>query len=323
MSDGGQAAGDRVVDAAGCVATVGTFDGLHRGHVALLGELRAAASRRAAPSVVVTFDPHPLQVLRPAEAPRLLTTRAEKLELLAQVGVDQAVLVAFDRELAGWPPERFVREILVDRLGVRHLVIGYDHGFGRGRSGDAETLRAIGAAAGFSVDVVEPVVDEGAPLSSSRIRQALAGGDVEAAAHGLGRPYALRGTVARGDGRGRELGFPTANLVLPDPAKLLPLEGIYAVRADYDGSLRDAVLHLGPRPTYASAAPTIEVHILDFAADLYDRSLEIRFCGRLRAIERFTSEAALAAAIEADCAAARRVLAGAGGACRKMVGGIS
>lgn len=306
-----------------CAVTVGTFDGVHRGHAALLARLREAADRTRAPAVVVTFDPHPLQVLRPDQAPGLLTTREEKLELLAQLGVDGVVMLAFDARLADYPPDRFVREILLDRLQARHLVTGYDHGFGRGRSGDADTLRAIGEAAGFDVDVVDPVLVGGQAVSSSRIRKALAAGAVVEAAAGLGRPYAVRGRVVRGDGRGRALGFPTANLALPDAAKLLPFEGIYAVHADVEGELRNAVLHLGPRPTYAGAAATIEVHLLDFEADLYGREVGVSFCERLRGIDRFESEAALASAIAEDCDAARRALAGAGGACRGVGVGLS
>lgn len=308
---------------AACVVTVGTFDGVHLGHVALLNALRTAAARIGAPAVAVTFDPHPLQVLRPEQAPGLLTTRSEKLELFAQLGVDRVALLAFDERLAAYPPERFVREILLDRLGARHLVIGYDHGFGRGRSGDADMLRDIGEAAGFGVEVVEPVVEQGTPVSSSRIRQALSEGRLVEAATCLGRPYALRGRVVRGDGRGRQLGFPTANLTLPDPAKLLPLEGIYAVHADIDGIRRDGVLHLGPRPTYPGAGPSIELHLLDFATDLYGADVGLSFCERLRGIERYDDGAALADAIAADCAAARRVLSGPGGACRDRAAGLS
>lgn len=303
----------------GSVITVGTFDGLHRGHIALLENLSEAARREGARAIVATFHPHPLQVVRPQAAPQLLTTRAEKLELLSQLGVDTVALIAFDQRLAAYPPETFVREILVGRLGARHLVIGYDHGFGHERSGDAATLRALGAREGFTVDVVEPVIVAGAPVSSSRIRAFLSNGDLAGAALGLGRPYSLRGRVVRGDGRGRTLGFPTANLELPDPTKLLPQEGIYAVRADIDGIPRDGVLHLGPRPTYPGAAATVELHLFDFDEDLYGRDVGVRFCTRLRGVERFNGSAALTAAMAADCAAARRVLSEDGGACGPRV----
>jgi len=199
---------------AGCAVTVGTFDGLHRGHIALIDALVGSARQQGRRAVVVSFDPHPLQVLRPDSAPRLLTTRDEKLELFAQIGPGAVALLAFDRRMADLAPEQFVRDILLSRLGAGHLVVGYDHGFGRDRSGDADTLRAIGAGAGFGVEVVEPVIEDGRPVSSSRIRQALADGDVCAAARGLGRAYEVAGTVRRGDGRGRALGIPTAKLTI-------------------------------------------------------------------------------------------------------------
>lgn len=299
----------------GSVVTVGTFDGLHRGHVALLAALRAAADRLDLPAVVVTFEPHPLQVVRPHAAPRLLSSRTERVELFAQLGVDRAIFLKFDRALAALPPERFVREILVRRLNVRHLVTGYDHGFGRDRSGDAELLGALGEQLGFAVEVLPPLEVAGGPASSSRVRQAVAHGDVALAAALLGRPYTLRGTVVSGDGRGRELGFPTANLE-PDAAdKVLPAEGIYAVRAVVEDGLREGVIHLGPRPTYPGATASIELHLLDFAGDLYGTSIEVRFCERLRGIERFDTETALAEAIAADVRRARGVLERGAGAC--------
>jgi riboflavin kinase / FMN adenylyltransferase len=217
-------------DGRGAVVTVGTFDGVHRGHLAVLAELRRQAAGTGRRSVLVTFHPHPLRIVRPDAAPSLLTTPDEKKEILAETGIDYAVFLAFTPALSRFSPRRFVEEVLVRRLGLAHLVIGYDHGFGRGRSGDVNTLREIGAEIGFRVDVVDAVPLDGEPVSSSRIRKALIAGDVRAAAAALGRPYSLRGTVVRGDGRGRQLGFPTANLRVNDPDKLLPFEGVYAVR---------------------------------------------------------------------------------------------
>ena len=191
----------------GSVATVGTFDGVHLGHREVLREISRRARRAGRPSVLVTFWPHPLRVLRPQMAPRLLTTPSEKKEILAQTGVDYAVFVPFTRALSRYTPRRFVEEVLVARMGVRELVIGYDHGFGRGRSGDAETLGAIGSQLGFGVEVVPPILAGGEPVSSSRIRKSLLAGDVGSAGAGLGRPYSLRGVVVRGDGRGQAAGF--------------------------------------------------------------------------------------------------------------------
>jgi len=304
-----------VFDSGGSVVTVGTFDGLHRGHAVLIERLLAAARAERCRSVVATFEPHPLRVVRPEAAPALLTTREEKLELLGQMGVDAVALIAFTKGLAALTPEEFARILLVERLGARRVVIGYDHGFGRDRTGDAATLRAVGEREGFSVDVVPPVMHDREPVSSSRIRRALQNGDMASAATGLGRPYGMRGRVVAGDGRGRTLGFPTANLALNDPHKLLPLDGIYAVRADVDGELRDGVLHLGPRPTYPGAAPTVELHLLDFDGDLYGRDVALQFCTRLRGIESFPDSASLSAAIESDCVAARAALRDGSGAC--------
>lgn len=293
---------------AGTVVTVGTFDGVHRGHWAVLHELAAEGQRRGLPTVLVTFDPHPLRIVRPADAPLLLSTPAEKVDALQHSPVDYVALLRFTPVLAGYSPRRFVEEILIARLAMRHFVIGYDHGFGRGRSGDVDTLRAIGAELGFEVDVVEPVQEQGAPLSSSVIRRLLAAGDVAAAASALGRPYAMTGTVVRGEGVGRRLGFPTANLQLDHEDKLLPREGIYAVRAELHGRRLDGVLHLGPRPTFPGLAPSIELHLFDFQGDLYGERVHVEFAGRIRDVNRFASTEALVAAMVEDCVAARAVL---------------
>lgn len=283
--------------------TVGTFDGVHRGHQEVLNELLRIARERRERSVLVTFDPHPLKIVRPHEAPKLLTTPAEKEAIIATYDVDVIAHVPFTPELSQYDPARFVREILVDRFGLAHLVIGYDHGFGRGRSGDVETLRAIGGDIGFEVDVVEPYQVAGDKISSSKIRSMLLHGDVAGAAAALGRPYPLSGKVVRGDGRGHALGMPTANLEVSDPDKLVPLEGIYAVRV---GGL-PAVAHIGPRPTFEGARASIEVHIFDFNGELYGHTLTVEFVERLRDIEKFSSAAELAAAMQADARRARSI----------------
>jgi riboflavin kinase/FMN adenylyltransferase len=288
----------------GTVITVGTFDGVHRGHWHLLDVVCAAARRLGRPAVLVTFDPHPLAIVRPDSAPPLLSTPAEKIEVLAESGLDYVVFLKFDALLAAYSPQRFVEEFLIERFGLRHLVIGYDHGFGRGRTGDVDTLRAIAARMGFGIQVVNAVQADGLPISSSRIRRALHDGDILAATHALGRAYSMRGTVVRGDGRGRRLGFPTANLQLPDPKKLLPRPGVYAARAWFGRQAADGLLHLGPRPTFPGAAPTIELHLLDFDGDLYGRSIAVAFCDRIRDVLRFDSTTALIRAMESDRAAA-------------------
>lgn len=289
----------------GTVATVGTFDGVHRGHWTVLQEIRRRAESTGRRAVLVTFDPHPLRIVRPEHAPRLLTTPVEKKEILAESGLDWAVFLSFTEALSRISPREFVEEILVDRLGVEELVIGYDHGFGRDREGDADTLRRIGAELGFAVDVVGPVGHGDRPVSSSRIRQALAEGRIEEAASCLGRPYAVRGVVVRGDGRGRQLGFPTANLMVRNTDKLIPPPGIYAVRAALRGGQRDGALHLGPRPTFQGSPPTIELHLLDFDGDLYGEEVRVDFVDRLRDVRPFASVADLVAQMKDDVEEAR------------------
>lgn len=293
----------------GSVVTVGTFDGVHLGHREVLREMGRKARQTDRPSVLVTFRPHPLQVLRPEDAPGLLTSSIEKKEILAQSGLDYAVFLPFTRALARYTPRRFVEEILVARMKVRELVIGYDHGFGRGRSGDAETLDAMGTELGFDVQVVPPIVAGGGPVSSSRIRRALLAGDVRAAHTGLGRPYSLRGVVVRGDGRGGRLGFPTANLEIRDSRKLIPGEGIYAVRARLPEGTRDGALHIGPRPTFPGSRASIEVHLLDYGADLYGAELQLDLIERLRRVRSFASVAELVSRMNEDVRLARRILA--------------
>jgi riboflavin kinase / FMN adenylyltransferase len=295
----------------GSVVTVGTFDGVHRGHIEVLRVLARAARERNASSVLVTFDPHPLRIVRPEAAPPLLTTPAEKVEILAQVPLDRVAVLHFTVALAAYEPRDFVEVFLLRRLAMKHLVIGYDHGFGKGRSGDAEALRGLADELGFTMEVVEPVDSGGEPVSSSLTRRLLTLGDVAAAARALGRPYSITGTVVRGEGQGRKLGFPTANLGLDHADKLLPHEGIYAVRAALRDRFVDGVLHVGPRPTFAGLRPSIELHLFDFAADIYGVRVRVDFIERIRDIARFDSIDVLIAAMEHDCARARELLAGA------------
>lgn len=292
----------------GTVVTVGTFDGVHRGHVEVLRVLETAAAQRSAQSVILTFDPHPLRIVRPDVAPQLLTTPAEKIEILAQLPIDRVAFLHFTPRLAALEPREFVQEFLMGRLGMQHLVIGYDHGFGRDRSGDATALRAIAEDIGFTMQVVSPVEAEGERVSSSGIRARVQAGDVLGAAAALGRPYSLTGTVVRGEGQGRKLGFPTANLGLDHPDKLLPHEGIYAVRAALRDRVVDGVLHLGPRPTFAGLAPSIELHLFDFETDIYGLRVRVAFIDHVREIARFESVDALITAMEHDCARAKELL---------------
>ncbi len=295
-------------DARGTVVTVGTFDGVHRGHWAVLQEIRRRAEDSGRRSVLVTFHPHPLRIVRPESAPPLLTTPTEKKEILAESGLDYAIFLTFSAALSRYAPRRFVEEILLERVGMQELVIGYDHGFGRGRAGDVETLRRIGEELGFRVDVVPPVYAGGEPVSSTRIRRALLRGDVAGARAGLGRPYSLRGIVVRGDGRGRTLGFPTANLSVQADGKLIPPSGIYAVRAGSRVGILGGALHVGPRPTFRGSPPTIELHLLDFDGDLYGLEMRVEFIRFLREVQPFSSVRALVEQLREDVARAREVL---------------
>ncbi|MDX1577773.1 MAG: bifunctional riboflavin kinase/FAD synthetase [Gemmatimonadota bacterium] len=291
---------------AATVVPAGTFDGVHLGHQAILREIERRAGSRGLHSTLLTFDRHPLRVLRPDEAPPLLTTPNEKKEVLAQFGLDYVAFVSFTRAFSRVTPEAFVERVLLRRLRARELVIGHDHGFGRGRSGDVDVLERLGRAHGFEVDVVSGVEVAGRVVSSTRIRQALAKGHVEEAAACLGRPYSIRGSVIHGLGRGRTLGFPTANLSPPPPEKLLPAEGIYAVRASVTGDLLDGLLHLGARPTFAGSPPAIELYLLDFEADIYGEPVVVEFLTRLREVRPFGSAAELVAQMREDREVARR-----------------
>lgn len=274
----------------------------------MLQEIRRRAERSGRRSVLLTFHPHPLKIVRPEVAPPLLTTPVEKKEILAETGLDYAVFLAFTRALSRYEPERFVREILVERLGVKELVIGYDHGFGRGRSGDVNTLRDLGSELDFAVDVVDPVKAGEDPVSSTRIREAVGAGEVERAARALGRPYSLRGVVVKGDGRGRTLGFPTANLRVQDGDKLVPPAGIYAVRGVLRSGTHGGALHIGPRPTFRGSPPTVELHLLDFEGDLYGEAVRVDFVRYLREVEPFDSVSELVRQMEEDVSDARRAL---------------
>lgn len=291
-------------EARGTAVTVGTFDGVHRGHWAVLQQLGRAARERDLLSVLVTFDPHPLKIVRPGRAPRLLTTPNEKKEILPLAGLDYAVFLKFTRPLSRYLPEEFVERILLRRFRMRHLVVGYDHGFGRDRRGDPETLRAIGEEYGFDVEVVGPVMRDGEPISSTRIRTALTSGNVAEAAEGLGRPYSLTGVVVHGEGRGRSLGFATANLNVSGGDKLLPREGIYAVRAASRALLGEGLLHLGPRPTFQGSPPSIELHLLDFDGDLYGERIRVEFLAWLREVQPFASAEELVEQMKRDREAA-------------------
>ncbi len=260
-------------------------------------------------SVLVTFDPHPLEVVNPEAAPPLLTTGPERLEVLALSPLDYVLLVRFDRHLASLTPEEFVRDVLLERCALRELVIGHDHGFGRGRSGDVDTLRRLGALHGFDVDVVPPVDFGGQHVSSSRIRRAVAGGDLATAAAMLGRRYGVVGRVGEGERRGRLLGIPTINLSELSPRKLLPPDGVYAVRVEWRGGGAGGMMNQGPRPTFQDGRRILEAHLFNFDGDLYGEWVRIEWVEQLRNIERFGSAEELRKQLERDRSRAVAALA--------------
>lgn len=293
----------------GTVVTVGTFDGVHLGHMAVLREIAQRARAAGRKSVLVTFEPHPLLVVNPQAAPLELTSGPERREVLALTDLDYAVFLRFDRRLADYPPERFVREVLVGRCGMRELVIGHDHGFGRGRSGDVETLRRLGASDGFVVDVVGAVELGGHAVSSTAIRRAVAGGDLRTAARLLGRPYTLSGRVVRGEGRGRTIGVPTINVGEFPERKLLPPDGVYAARVEWAGGRAGGMLNQGGKPTFGELRRTVEVHLFGVDQDLYGQWVRVEWVERLRDVERFGSIQELRAQLQRDRAAALDALA--------------
>lgn len=295
--------------AGGSVCTVGTFDGVHRGHQLVLERLGERARALGLPAVLVTFDPHPLEVVNPAAAPPLLTVGDEKVEVLAESPVDYVVVLPFTTELSAYGAAEFVDLVLRERFGLRHLLIGHDHGFGRARSGDAQVLHALGASRGFGVDVV-PAVEgsDGRPISSTVIRRAIAGGDLARAADGLGRAYSASGVVEQGAGRGRTLGFRTLNVSLPPSRKLLPPQGVYAVRVQTPRGAHGGMMNLGPRPTFGESATALEAHLFDVDGDFYGMRVRVDFVARLRETRRFESPEALREQLGRDEADARRAL---------------
>lgn len=292
----------------GTCLTIGNFDGVHMGHARLLRRVRERAAATDMISMAVTFDPHPRRVLLDKNAPPLLTLTEQKLELLEQSGIQVTVLLPFTRALAALEPEEFVREKLVAGLCMREMVIGYDYAFGKGRKGNYELLSALGRSCGFAVERLDPVIIDGAVVSSTRIRDMIEAGDVWDVRPLLGRFYQVRGAVIRGRDRGgRLLGFPTANLAPAD--ELVPKTGVYAVWVDIGARILPGVTNIGCNPTFGGDALSVEVHILDFSGDLYGKPIRVHFVQRLRSERRFSGVEELAARIREDIRLGRSILA--------------
>ena len=293
---------------AGSVVTVGTFDGVHRGHSDILERVVARGRSMGLPTVLVTFLPHPVAVLNPGAAPPLLTPDQEQREALAATGIEHVIVLPFTATLAQYSAAAFVERLLCERYRMQALVVGYNHRLGRGREGDATVLAALGQRVGFHVDVVPPALDAtGAPVSSSGIRRAIADGSLEAAAAALGRRYALCGVVQQGSQRGRELGYPTLNVAIP-PRKLLPPDGVYAVRAETPRGQFGGMMNLGGRPTFGDFNRSIEVHLFEASGDWYGVSVAVELVRQLRETARFPSVEALVAQLARDAQDARVAL---------------
>jgi riboflavin kinase/FMN adenylyltransferase len=286
------------------VLALGNFDGLHRGHRKILDRVRRVAGERGATSVVMTFDPHPPRIVRPDKAPPLLMTKAQKLEAIAEAGVQGAAIVRFTPELSRWDPETFVRTVLVDWLHVGEVWVGANFLFGHDRAGNFSLLRVLGGRYGFKAEKIDPVRYKDFVVSSTRIRRLVSEGRVDEAGALLGHQYFLDGTVLRGDQRGRTLGFPTANLCTAN--ELLPPHGVYATTARIGDIVHASVTNVGTRPTVDSSGRTVvETHVFDLDRDLYGQSIRVGFVQRLRDERAFESIDALRAQIDADCRRSR------------------
>lgn len=285
---------------------IGNFDGVHRGHQALLLEALKQARAKGRPAGVMVFEPHPREFFRPDEPHFRLTTLDEKLRLIERLGLDFSVVLTFDAELAGLPASRFISDVLVGALHVGHVVIGYDFFFGKGRSGNPETMRAAGLEHGFDVTVIPPVAEAGEVFSSSAIRAKLSAGDVRGAALDLGHWWRVSGVVSGGAKRGAGLGFPTANITLPRGTALA--HGIYAVRVYVGGERHGGAAYLGTRPTFDHGPPVLEVFMFDFEDDLYGKEIQVEFLDFIREDQRFPDAGALIAQMQVDCARAREII---------------
>lgn len=293
-------------DCRGGAVAIGNFDGVHRGHAALIAELRRQARAVNGPAVALTFDPHPIELLRPGQAPPLLTTPEDRSQLLRELGADRVLVLHVTPAMLALRAEEFFAQVIQERLAARALVEGVNFGFGRGREGNIETLRQLCEPAGIRLSIVPPVVVQGEEVSSSRVRALLSDGAVREAAELLGRPYRLHGTVGVGQRRGKDLGFPTANL---DPLRnFAPGDGVYAVGVPYQGKLWTGAANVGANPTFGEQARKVEVHIIDFKGDLYGREIAVDFVERLRDTRPFANVGELIEQLRRDVEEAREIV---------------
>jgi len=294
------------VSARGAVAAIGNFDGVHLGHRALIASAKASAAEKGKPLAVITFEPHPRRFFMPSAPPFRLDALETKARVLSELGVAFVLAMPFDAALAKQSPEEFVDHILERDLGLSHVVVGYDFTFGKARAGDTKMLAELGRKHGIGVTVIAPQGDTAEVFSSTRVRRLLEAGEVAEANRILGRPWEIVGVVEHGDKRGRELGYPTANVALTD--FLVPKHGIYAVRCMVDGESHDGVASLGIRPTFDQTDVKLEVYLFEFAGDLYGQTMRVEFHGFIRPEEKFEGIEPLKAKIAADVEAAKGIL---------------
>ena len=288
------------------IVTVGVFDGLHIGHQAVIQQVLTQSERFKLASLVLTFDPPPLAFLTPEKCPPALTTLPKKIEILEQLGVDGVVFARFDAYLQQMSPEAFVQQVLLHRLHARQVIIGYDWQFGKGRSGNAEALRQLGDRYQFGVMIVGPVQFHGIPVHSTRVREAIAGGNLNLVSDLLGRRYSIMGEVMQGDGRGRQIGFPTANIDAGN--QMLPPSGVYAIQVKLEGRMLNGVMNMGTRPTFDGEKFQIETHLFDFEKMVYGKKMEIFFIEKIRDERKFPDPEMLVNQIKQDVATAKAIL---------------
>ena len=291
----------------GTAVTFGVFDGIHMGHQAVIRTLLERAAQHQLMSVLVGFYPHPLAFLAPERCPPLLTPLSKRVEMLQQLGIDEIVMLRFDAQIAAMSPKSFVEQVLLKICQARHVVVGYACQFGKDRAGNAKRLAQLSEAQPFDVTIVPPTQINGAPVHSTRIREALARGDLHCSSQLLGRPYALIGQVVRGDGRGKAIGFPTANIDTQN--QVCPPNGVYAIRAKLDGRWLDGVLNIGTRPTFNGTAVQVESHFFDFDETIYGKLVEILLVEKIRNEQKFPNPEMLIRQIRHDITNAAKILA--------------
>lgn len=292
------------------VLTVGTFDGVHAGHRAIIDKVVEKANQRSARSVLVTFDPHPRDIINPGDdGIKLLTTLQERCEILAELGIDQMVVIPFDRDFSLLTSEEFIRQVIHKKIGVSEFVIGYDHHFGRNREGTIETIKKLGKELEFDSYVVSKREVGKKTVSSTAIRKAISEeGNVEQAADFLQRPYRLNGTVVHGDKRGKQIGFPTANIKPEHSNKIIPKDGVYAVRVRITGDWWDGMMNIGTRPTFDGKQQTLEVNLFNFDKNIYGKEVQVRFYNRIRDEKKFEGKEELIEQLKKDKSQARELL---------------